>query len=230
MSWLRNGKKIVAIGRNYADHIKELNNPPPPEPFFFLKPTTSYLPSGGTLEIPRGVTAHHEVELALIISKRARDVPISHLSTVTDYIAGYTLAVDMTARNVQSHAKSLGLPWSTAKGFDGFTPISPAFLPASLIPDPHALRLTLSVNGQLKQDGLTKDMIFKIPRLISHVSSIMTLEEGDVLLTGTPAGVGLVKPGDRVACKLLETEGKTLAELEFSVVQREGGYVFDEKE
>jgi len=223
-NFLRTGKKIVAIGRNYADHIKELNNTAPTEPFFFLKPTTSYLPSGGTLEIPRGIIAHHEVELGLIISKRGRDI---HPSKAHSYIAGYTLAVDMTARNLQSKVKSLGLPWSAAKGFDGFTPISTTFLPSSDIKDPTELRLTLAVNNEIKQDGKTKDMIFGIPRLIEHVSSIMTLEEGDLILTGTPSGVGPVNPGDHISCTLEDMmSGKTLAELKFDAVQREGGYLF----
>ncbi|KAF8721617.1 hypothetical protein AX14_010222 [Amanita brunnescens Koide BX004] len=224
-NFLLAGKKIVAIGRNYAEHIKELNNTAPTEPFFFLKPTTSYLPSGGTLEIPRGIIAHHEVELGLIISKRGRDIRPSDANA---YIAGYTLAVDMTARNLQSKVKSLGLPWSAAKGFDGFTPISTAFLPSTDVKDPTELRLTLAVNNQLKQDGKTKDMIFGIPRLLEHVSSIMTLEEGDLILTGTPSGVGPVNPGDRVSCTLEDiASGKILATLEFDAVERDGGYIFE---
>ena len=119
--------------------------------------------------------SHHPpaVELGLIISKRGRDI---HPSNAHSYIAGYTLAVDMISRNLQSKVKSLGLPWSTAKGFDRFTPISTTFLPSSNVKDPTELRLTLMVNNKIKQDGKTKDMIFGIPRLLEHVSSIMTLE------------------------------------------------------
>ena len=151
----------------------------------------------------------------------------------------------MTARNLQSKVKSLGLPWSAAKGFDGFTPISTAFLPSTDVKDPTELRLTLAVNNQLKQDGKTKDMIFGIPRLLEHVSSIMTLEvrydssvlcctkleatqEGDLILTGTPSGVGPVNPGDRVSCTLEDiASGKILATLEFDAVERDGGYIFE---
>ncbi|KAF8634525.1 hypothetical protein AX15_000826 [Amanita polypyramis BW_CC] len=225
LNFVRAGRKIVAIGRNYAAHISELANTPPKEPFFFLKPTTSYLPSGGTLEIPKGVVAHHE---GLVIGKPGRNIPSSDADA---YIAGYTLAVDMTARNVQERAKKSGLPWSAAKGFDGFTPVSPVLIPKTSIKDPHNLALSLSIANSstpvLKQHGSTGDMIFPIPRLIEHISSIMSLEEGDLILTGTPSGVGPVAPGDHVSCSLSDREtGKILATLEFDAVQREGGYEF----
>jgi len=222
-SFVRYGKKIVAIGRNYAEHIKELSNSTPDEPFFFLKPTTSYLASGGRLEIPRGIICHHEVELGLVIGKGGRDILQAHAD---EHIAGYALAVDITARNLQEQVKTKGLPWSAAKGFDTFTPIGP-FIPKSLIKDPHDLKLWIKVNGAFKQNGTTADMIFRIPRLIEHISSIMALEEGDVVLTGTPAGVGPLIAGDQVECELLADEGKKrLSELSFSVVDRQGGYRF----
>ncbi|TRM61243.1 hypothetical protein BD626DRAFT_501895 [Schizophyllum amplum] len=221
-SFVRNGKKIVAIGRNYAEHIKELNNAAPKEPFFFLKPTSSYIGSGGKLEIPRGVIAHHEVELGLVIGQRARDVKQADAQSV---IAGYALAVDMTARNVQDAVKKKGLPWSTAKGFDSFTPIGD-FIPKSAVTNPDDLRLWLKINGAFKQNGTTADMIFKIPRLIEHITSIMTLEEGDLVLTGTPSGVGPVNPGDQIECGLTTASGDALAALNFAAVQREGGYSF----
>ncbi|KAF9065474.1 hypothetical protein BDP27DRAFT_1393568 [Rhodocollybia butyracea] len=213
-SFVRHGKKIVAIGRNYAEHIKELSNTAPKEPFFFLKPTTSYLPSGGRVELPRGIICHHEVELGLVIGKGGRDISQAH---VAEHIAGYALAVDLTARNLQDQVKSKGLPWSAAKGFDTFTPIGP-FIPKSLIDDPHDLKLWLKVNGAFKQNGTTSDMIFRIPRLIEHISSIMALEEGDLVLTGTPSGVGPLVAGDQVECGL--------SALSFGVVDREGGYQF----
>ncbi|KAF8625755.1 hypothetical protein AX17_006781 [Amanita inopinata Kibby_2008] len=223
-SFIRSGKKIVAIGRNYTEHIKELNNSPPgKEPFFFLKPTSSYLLSQNRLEIPRGILAHHEVELGLVIGKRAKD---ASQADAESHIAGYALAVDMTARNLQDKVKKQGLPWSAAKGFDGFTPISP-MIPKHLIQDPHNLRLTLKINGITKQDGTTADMIFRIPRLLEHISSIMTLEEGDLVLTGTPSGVGPVVPGDTVECALIDpTKQTTLATLDFEAVERQGGYHF----
>ncbi|KAG6825705.1 hypothetical protein H0H92_002763 [Tricholoma furcatifolium] len=221
-AFVQRGKKIVAIGRNYAAHAKELNNPPPKEPFFFLKPTTSYVPSGGRVEIPKGIVAHHEVELGLVIGKGGRDITQANAAS---HIAGYTLAVDMTARNLQDKVKKAGLPWSSAKGFDTFTPIGP-FIPQTRITDPHSLRLSLKINGILKQDGSTSDMIFRIPRLIEHVSSIMTLEEGDLILTGTPEGVGQVVAGDKVECLLADANGEKLASLDFTAATREGGYEF----
>ncbi|KIM48605.1 hypothetical protein M413DRAFT_437808 [Hebeloma cylindrosporum] len=223
-SFVRTGRKIVAIGRNYAAHAKELNNAIPKEPFFFLKPTSSYLASGGKLEIPQGIVAHHEVELGLVIGKGGRDIPQGNAEA---HVAGYTLAVDMTARNLQDRVRKAGLPWSAAKGFDTFTPIG-TFIPKASIKDAHDLRLSLKINGILRQDGTTADMIFRIPRLIEHVSSIMTLEEGDVILTGTPSGVGPVVAGDKVECKLAQPNGDELISLNFEAIQREGGYRFQE--
>ncbi|THG94229.1 hypothetical protein EW026_g7202 [Hermanssonia centrifuga] len=198
-AFVKHGKKA---SRNYADHIKELNNAVPKEPFFFLKPTTSYLLTGEKVEIPRGITAHHEVELGLVIGKRGRDITQADAHS---YIAGYALAVDMTARNLQNEVKKKGLPWSAVKGFDTFTPVS-----------------------AIKQKGNTSDMIFSIPRLIEHISSIMTLEEGDLVLTGTPSGIGPIVEGDKVECLLSDpTSGKILASLNFGAVNRVAGYRYN---
>ncbi|KAJ0092132.1 hypothetical protein Patl1_25017 [Pistacia atlantica] len=247
------GTKIVAVGRNYAAHAKELGNAVPKEPVLFLKPTSSYLENGGTIEVPHPLDSlHHEVELAVVIGKKARDVPET---TAMDYVGGYALALDMTAREIQSAAKSAGLPWTVAKGQDTFTPISTvvAFareitalqiwhcclfpevvkgrrnllqmlvgaipsmvpLPKSALPDPDNVELWLKVDGEVRQKGSTKDMIFKIPYLISHISSIMTLLEGDVILTGTPPGVGPVKVGQKI------TAGITgLLDVHFDVAKR----------
>ncbi|OCH93827.1 hypothetical protein OBBRIDRAFT_789859 [Obba rivulosa] len=222
IAFVQQGKKIVAIGRNYAEHIKELKNTVPSEPLIFLKPTTSYLPSGGNVEVPRGVTAHYEVELGVIIGKTGREISQADADS---HIAGYALAVDMTARNMQDVVKKKGLPWSAVKGFDTFTPIS-TFIPKLAISDPHNLSLSLKVNGAVKQDGKTSDMIHRIPRILEFMSSIMTLEEGDLILTGTPSGVGPIVPGDKVECALADSTGKVLSTLNFGVVQRQGGYQF----
>ncbi|PBK93278.1 hypothetical protein ARMGADRAFT_1080429 [Armillaria gallica] len=221
-TFVRHGRKIVAIGRNYSEHIKELANTAPKEPFFFIKPTTSYLPSGGKLELPRGIIAHHEVELGIVIGNGGRDISQANADS---HIAGYALAVDMTARNLQDQVKKRGLPWSAAKGFDTFTPIG-SFIPKDKVLDPHDLRLSLRINGGIKQNGTTADMIFRIPRLIEHISSIMTLEEGDLVLTGTPSGVGPVSPGDKVECLLADPSGKALSTLDFLAIARDGGYEF----
>ncbi|WVN89390.1 uncharacterized protein L203_104613 [Cryptococcus depauperatus CBS 7841] len=213
------------IGRNYADHAKELGNAIPKEPFFFLKPTSSFLlPGSGPIEIPRGVVAHYEVELGVVIGKDGRDIP---QSCALDHVAGYTLAVDLTARNIQDKVRAQGLPWSAAKGFDTFNPVGP-FIPKHLILDPLCVGLHLSINDIVKQSGVTSDMIFDIPHLISFVSSIMKLEEGDLLLTGTPKGVGEVKAGEKMAVKLTYPglDGKVLSEYEMDVVDRVGGYEF----
>ncbi|KAG8781123.1 Acylpyruvase fahd1, mitochondrial [Serendipita sp. 398] len=171
-SFAQTGRKIVAIGRNYAKHAKELGNAVPDKPFFFLKPTSSFVLSGGNVEIPKGVIVHHEVELGVVIGKRGRDISATNAD---EYVAGYALGIDMTARNVQDAAKKKALPWTTAKGFDTFTPISD-FIPKSSIADPSNLQLWLKINGVFKQNGTTNDMIFGVPQLIEHVSSIMTLE------------------------------------------------------
>ncbi|KAL4643002.1 hypothetical protein ACB092_02G060800 [Castanea dentata] len=206
------GTKIVAVGRNYVAHAKELGNAVPKEPVLFLKPTSSYLGVGGTIEIPHPLESlHHEVELAVVIGKKARDVPEA---SAMDYVAGYALALDMTAREIQASAKSAGLPWTVAKGQDTFTPIG-SVLPKESVPDPDNLELWLKVDGEMRQKGSTKDMIFKIPFLISHISSIMTLLEGDVILTGTPPGVGPVKAGQKITAGITD-----LVEVYFSVGKR----------
>ncbi|XP_021898349.1 acylpyruvase FAHD1, mitochondrial [Carica papaya] len=206
------GTKIVAVGRNYAAHAKELGNAVPKEPVLFLKPTSSYLENGGTIEVPHPLESlHYEVELAVVIGQKARDVP---QSSAMDYVGGYAVALDMTAREIQSVAKAGGLPWTVSKGQDTFTPIS-SVLPKSMVPDPDNLELWLKVDGEVRQKGSTKDMIFKIPYLISHISSIMTLFEGDVILTGTPEGVGPVKVGQKI------TAGITgLLDVHFDVDKR----------
>ncbi|XP_051152866.1 probable acylpyruvase FAHD1, mitochondrial [Andrographis paniculata] len=189
------GTKIIGVGRNYAAHAKELGNPLPKEPVIFMKPTSSYLESGGTVEVPEPLeTLDPEVELAVVIGQRARDVPEAK---AMDYVGGYAVALDMTAREIQTAAKAAGLPWSIAKGQDTFTPIS-SVIPKSMVPDPHNIELWLKVDGELRQKGSTSDMIFKIPYLISHISSFFTLDEGDVILTGTPEGVRPVKLGQKI--------------------------------
>ncbi|PON62013.1 Fumarylacetoacetase, C-terminal-related [Parasponia andersonii] len=209
---LQVGTKIVGVGRNYVAHAKELGNAVPKEPVLFLKPTSSYLEAGGTIEIPHPLESlHHEVELAVVIAKKARDVP---QASAMDYVGGYALALDMTAREIQASAKSAGLPWTIAKGQDTFTPIS-SVLPKASVTDPDNLELWLKVDGELRQKGSTKDMIFKIPFLISHISTFMTLFEGDVILTGTPEGVGPVKAGQKITAGITN-----LLEVDFNVEKR----------
>jgi len=206
------GRKIIAVGRNYAAHAKELGNNIPEAPFFFLKPTTSYILPGVPILIPHGIgEVHHEVELGVVIKSTGKNIPIEKSN---DYIAGYTLALDLTARELQNAAKSKGLPWTQAKGYDTFCPIS-GFIPKDQIPQPEKVELWLKVGEELRQKGCTDLMIFKIPELISHISKIMTLEEGDLILTGTPAGVGPIILGKKVSAGITN-----IMEMEFSVETR----------
>ncbi|SPO00882.1 probable fumarylacetoacetate hydrolase domain-containing protein 1 [Cephalotrichum gorgonifer] len=188
--------KIVCVGRNYAAHVKELNNVRPKQPFYFLKPPSSIvLPGAGPVVRPKGVDAHFEVELGVVIGKQLRDFDASDEKGALDAIESYVLAIDMTGRNVQNEAKNKGLPWDIAKGYDTFLPLG-AVIPKSAIRDPHDVELFLKVNGETKQDASTSLMLFRVPRLLSDISKVMTLEPGDIVLTGTPAGVGPVVPGD----------------------------------
>ncbi|KAF2203754.1 hypothetical protein GQ43DRAFT_242164 [Delitschia confertaspora ATCC 74209] len=224
-----NCRKVMCIGRNYADHIKELNNQRPKQPFFFLKPPSSILlPGAGPVLRPKGVSLHYEVELGLIMGKTVRDLDPEDTQGALDAIEGYVLAIDMTARNVQEEAKKKGLPWSIAKGFDTFLPIS-NLIAKSKIPDPHNAHIWLSVNGQMKQADNTELMLFRIPRQLSDISRVMTLEKGDLVLTGTPKGVGPVTTGDVMKAGL-KVDGKDIEEanMEVPVVDREGRYEFKE--
>ncbi len=192
--------KIVCLARNYADHIKELGNETPAAPVLFMKPATSVIGDGEAVRIPSYSTeCHYEVELAVLIGSEGRNVPVE---TALQYVAGYGVAIDMTLRDVQNHLKGKGLPWEIAKGFDTACPLSD-FVPAEAIADPHALTLKLAVNGEERQNGCSSDMINTIPRIIAHVSSIFTLEPGDILLTGTPSGVGAVVAGDVMTAEIV---------------------------
>ncbi|KAJ3209748.1 hypothetical protein HDU67_005967 [Dinochytrium kinnereticum] len=200
------GRKIIAIG---SEHAKELGNAVPKEPFFFLKPSSSFLRAPGSIEIPKGCNVHHEVELGVVIGKEGRDIPAEKID---DYVAGYVLAIDVTARNLQDIAKKEGKPWSAAKGFDTFTPVG-EFIEKSKVKDVDNLDLWLKINGKTVQSGNTKDMMFKIPTLIHYVSSIMKLEKGDVILTGTPSGVGPMLPGSILTGGLKNPESDGLSSL-----------------
>lgn len=226
MNYARNAGKILCIGRNYAAHIKELGNCASSEPFFFLKPSSSVLaPGSGPLLIPKGTTAHHEVELAFTLNRNLKNLP-SHFShqDALESIGSYALVIDMTARNVQEMAKKKGLPWSIAKGFDTFLPLSNS-IDSLQIPDPYAVDLKLSVNGKLRQSDRTNLMIFPIHEILRYMSAIMTLEKGDMVLTGTPKGVGPVIPGDHVLATL-SIGGKELERIELEAAENPGPYNF----
>lgn len=156
-------RKVICIGRNYVDHIKELGNVAGKEPFFFLKPPSSLLaPGAGPVQLPRNVNSHFEIELGLVVGKTLRDVRKEDRQHLLDSVAGYFLAIDMTARNIQEEVKRKGLPWTTAKGFDTYLPVS-KYLTRAQVPDPENVVLTLHVNGEEKQHDGTSLMIYKIP-------------------------------------------------------------------
>lgn len=191
--------KILCIGRNYVDHIKELGNEAPSAPVVFMKPATAVIGDGETVCIPSYSTnCHYEAELAVLIGRDGKDIAEAE---ALDYVAGYGVAIDMTLRDVQDGLKKKGLPWEIAKGFDSSCPLS-SFVSADKVPDPQGLTIRLLLNGEERQNGSTGLMIKPVARVISYLSGIFTLEEGDIILTGTPSGVGRVQPGDRLEASI----------------------------
>lgn len=186
--------KIVCIGRNYAAHAAELGNIVPEDPILFLKPPSSLLPSGEPIRLPSGIGAvHHEVELGVVIGRRLRD---ARPAETPGAIRGWALAIDLTARDLQTDAKKNGRPWTIAKGYDGFCPCSHELAATEV--DPRDADLELRVDGEVRQQGNSGQMVWSIPDLLAYISTIMTLEPGDLVLTGTPEGVGPVEPGQHV--------------------------------
>jgi len=202
--------KIVALAKNYVEHAREMESDVPDKPVFFLKPPSALIGPGELIVLPRmsrGVD--HEVELAVIIGRRAKRVPAEK---AFDHVLGYTVLLDITARDLQAEAREKGLPWSIAKGFDTFAPVGPRVV------DRRELRIDdleigLKVNGELRQLGRTSEMVFKVPQLIEYISSVMTLEPGDVIATGTPAGISPLRHGDRIEAWI---EG--IGKVEFDVM------------
>ena len=193
--------KVVCVARNYTEHIKELGNEVPDKAVFFIKPSSSIIRDGEKVVIPPySHDCHHEVELAVLIGKWGKNIAEED---AMEHVGGYGVAIDLTLRDVQSEQKQKGLPWEIAKGFDTSCPLSD-FVPAAQVEDPHALRIALSVNGKSRQDSTTAFMMRQIPALIAAASTYFTLEEGDILLTGTPAGVGPVVSGDRLEAEIEE--------------------------
>lgn len=192
--------KIICIGWNYKPHLKELEGQLPEVPLVFLKPSTCIIHDGDEIVIPEGVTnVQYECELALVFGKGGKDISEEDAMSYVSHIAVFN---DVTARDMQNELRRRGDAWSLAKGMDTFGPISD-YVPLGGT-DVNNLHLTLKVNGEIRQDGNTSDMIFSPARLISYVSRYMTIEEGDIMATGTPEGVGEICPGDIVE---LEIEG-----------------------
>ncbi|MCC8408894.1 fumarylacetoacetate hydrolase family protein [Mucilaginibacter sp. UR6-1] len=187
--------KIIAIGRNYAEHAKELNNPVPTTPVIFMKPDTALLKENKPFYYPEFSTdVHYEAELVLKICKEGKHISEKFAANYYDEIG---LGIDFTARDIQARHKEKGLPWELAKSFDGSAPIS-SFLPKSQFADMYNINFSLNINGEKRQAGNTKDLLFSFERIIAFVSQYITLKKGDLIFTGTPEGVGPVAIGDHL--------------------------------
>ena len=192
--------KILCLGRNYADHTLEMKATIPEVPVVFLKPSSALIANGEAIvRPPVSKELHHEVELVVVIGKEGKNIPAAR---AYEYVWGYAVGLDMTLRDLQSTAKNQGLPWSVAKGFDTSAAIS-EIIPKERISDPHSLEIRCIVNGTLRQKSSTGKMIFTIDRIIEYLSTIFTLEVGDLIFTGTPEGVGEVKEADVVEAELV---------------------------
>lgn len=192
--------KIIAVGRNFADHAKEGGHKPPDEPMLFAKLQSTMIAHQQTVLLPPGVgRVDHEIELTVIIGKTAKNVD---KDSALSYVAGYTIFNDITARDMQKADVGSGKPYMRSKGFDTFGPCGPYVTPACYIDDPQELKLNLKVNEEEKQSASTADMLFPVDVLISYITSICTLVPGDMIITGTPAGVSPLKPGDIITAEI----------------------------
>ncbi len=201
--------KLICIGRNYARHATEVNSSVPDKPVIFLKPSSALVGQGGKVVLPSvSNEVHHELELVAAIGRGGKNISVAE---ALNHVDGYALGLDMTARDVQAEAKKKGLPWTVAKGFDTFAPLGP-LVRAHEIGDPQNLTIELRVNGELRQQAFTGDMIFSVAEIVAYSSSIFTLLPGDLIYTGTPEGVEAVHPGDR-----LEAIGRGLPELRIKI-------------
>ena len=188
--------RIYCVGRNYADHAREMGHDPDREPpFFFMKAPSSIVQSGSTIGYPVGTKdVHHEIEMVVAIAKGGKNIPIEK---ALDHVFGYGVGLDMTRRDIQGEAKKMGRPWEMGKSFDESAPIS-ALVPASKIGHPSKGAIWLKVNGQVKQQGDLAQQIWNVQEQIAYLSGMITLQAGDLIFTGTPAGVGPVKSGDKL--------------------------------
>jgi 2-keto-4-pentenoate hydratase/2-oxohepta-3-ene-1,7-dioic acid hydratase in catechol pathway len=191
--------KLVCLARTYKKHAEEMKSELPEYPLLFLKPASSIIFNGDSISKPKmSRCLHHEVELGIVIGKQCKNIKkIDALS----YVLGYALCLDITARDIQSEYKKKGWPWGIAKCFDTFAPISDVVLKIN-VPNPNDLDIMLMVNGDVKQDSNTSNMIFSVEHIIEFISTIMTLEPGDLIMTGTPEGVGEISKGDIIEAKL----------------------------
>lgn len=199
--------KILCVGSNYPQHAREMGSPVPAEPIIFLKPNSAIAFGAPSLFIPEDFgLLHHEVELCFVVGRAGKDIAEAR---APEHIGGFGVGIDFTLRDRQAEAKRMGRPWNLAKGFDGAAAFGP-FLPAREVENPQELVISLSMGGEIRQRGNTQEMIFSPERILSFVSRFMTLEEGDLFMTGTPSGVGEVRHGDFIRA---EIEGLPLLEL-----------------
>jgi 5-oxopent-3-ene-1,2,5-tricarboxylate decarboxylase / 2-hydroxyhepta-2,4-diene-1,7-dioate isomerase len=205
-------QKILCLGRNYLAHAKEWKSTVPDAPMFFGKLASSLLPHEGQVRIPKNIgRVDHEIELAVVIGETAYRV---NEENALDHVAGYTIANDITARDMQGHDIKNGRPWTLAKGLDTFCPMGPFLVPADVIADPHNLGMELKVNGVTKQKANTGEMVFKVNQIIAYISQYISLQPGDIICTGTPEGTLPIVPGD-----VIEASIEGLGTLSNSVVE-----------
>lgn len=199
--------KIIAIGRNYSEHAKELNNPVPKEPVFFLMPETALLRNNTAFFYPDfSNDIHYEVELVVKINRLGKNIEERFAHRYYNEIG---IGIDFTARDVQSELKQKGLPWEKAKAFDGAAPLG-EFIKLDDLPKVDNIDFSLDKNGERMQTGNSKDMLFSVDQIIAHISKYFTLKIGDLIYTGTPAGVGPVVIGDKLSASI---EGKELLQV-----------------
>jgi 2-keto-4-pentenoate hydratase/2-oxohepta-3-ene-1,7-dioic acid hydratase in catechol pathway len=185
--------KIVGVGLNYRDHARETNLPIPAEPVIFIKPSTAVIGPGDAIALPPGAgRVDYEAELGVVIGRRARQVP---RASALDYVLGYTCVNDVTARDQQTR----GVQWSQCKGYDTFAPVGPS---VAVGLDPSALAVEAWLNGERRQASNTRELVFPVDELVAYISSVMTLLPGDIIATGTPAGIGPLAPGDAIAVRV----------------------------
>lgn len=188
--------RIYCVGRNYAEHAREMGHDPDREPpFFFMKPADAIVQNGATLNFPKATKdLHHEIEMVVAIGKGGADIPESK---ALDHIFGYGVGLDMTRRDLQGEAKKMGRPWEMGKAFDESAPCT-ALKPVAMVGHPAKGAIWLKVNGEVKQKGDLAEMIWNVPEMIAYLSRLITLRPGDLIYSGTPAGVGPVRAGDKL--------------------------------
>jgi 2-keto-4-pentenoate hydratase/2-oxohepta-3-ene-1,7-dioic acid hydratase in catechol pathway len=198
--------KIICLGRNYSEHAKEMKEQVPKNPIFFVKTVNTLVTDGNPIIYPKMLYNNqeynqidHEVELAFIISQDCKNI---RAEPAYEYIEGYSVFLDITARKMQISDRNINLPWYRSKNFDTFGPIGPRIVPCEEIEDPHNLNIQLKCNGEIRQQSNTKHMLFKIPEILAYISSFITLTPGDIVATGTPSGVGPIQPGDIIEASI----------------------------